>query len=494
MTRSHSVLTPEQVREVLATAVRAPSVQNTQPWQFALNGDTISVRADRQRQLTQQDPLGRELVLSCGGAAVHAQLAVRSLGLRCDLSLAPLPGDLDHVATLVVSSPLLMTAEEVRLLEAVGRRHTDRTAFAPTPVPATLVAELRAAAGQYGGHLTAEERPDRVLALEVLVARADRTQRSDAALRDEQAAWVHPGRSPDQGLPTGALPDHGAGRGSSLTLRDLEPQDGPALAGREPPTAEHPLLLLLSTDGDEPEDWARAGAALARVLLTATAAGLVANPQTQVLEVPGLRARLVADLGLSGQPQMLLRVGYPSATGSPATGRRPVAEVLTASSADGPGPEADGQDHDPDAARMQALTHDECLTPLATQRLGRLGVIAGGYPLIVLVNFDLDHGVVVLRSRAGTKLDAAQHANATLEVDQIDPLTQTGWSVLVRGLAEEVTDRHPVALVERTHAVAGTPRAPGEHDHWLRLIPHRVTGRRLVAAALPPAFESAGYL
>ena len=137
------------------------------------------------------------------------------------------------------------------------------------------------------------------------------------------------GLHPDEGLPSGALPEHGAGRGSALTLRDFEPEHGNGVARADPPTAEHPLLLLLSTDGDRPEDWARAGAALARVLLTATAAGLVANPQTQVLEVPGLRSSLTAELGLVGYPQMLLRVGYPTGPGSPPAGRRPLADVMS---------------------------------------------------------------------------------------------------------------------------------------------------------------------
>ncbi len=486
-------LTREQVARVLEVAVRAPSVHNTQPWLFEVDGDTIRVRADRQRQLTAQDPLGRELVLSCGGAAAHAQLAVRGLGLSCDLDLAASPDDPDHVATLTVSAPSPATPLEVRLLEAVRLRHTDRTAFAPTPVPAALVAELADAARQDGAYLVAEQQPDRVLMLQVLVARADQSQRSDAVLREEQATWVRPGPHPDEGLPAGALPDHGSVRGSSLSLRDFEPQDGPPVAQLDPPTAEHPLLLLLSTDGDSPEDWARAGAALARVLLTATAAGLVANPQTQVLELPGLRARLVTELGLMGRPQMLLRVGYPAGAGSPTTGRRPVADVLTIPSSNDRRPGTDS-DQDQDGPRLEELTHEECLLLLATQQVGRLGVVVDGYPVIVPVNYAPDHGVVVLRSKPGSKLDAAQHANVTLEVDQVDPLTQTGWSVLVRGLAEEVTDRHSSALAQRTQEVARTPWAPGHHDHFLRLIPHRVTGRRLVAAPRPPAFESAGHL
>lgn len=492
-------MTPDQLTEVLETAVRAPSVHNTQPWLFEVDGDTILVRADRSRQLPLQDPLGRELLLSCGAAAVHAQLAVRGLGLGCDLRWSATAGDPDRVATLTVTGPLAPTPEQSRLLAAVALRRTDRSAFAPTPVPAALVAALGTAAQQDGAHLTAEQQPDRVLTLEVLVAQADRIVRQDAGLRDEQAGWVRPGPHPAQGLPVGALPDHARSRGSSLVLRDFEPADAPAPAPLEPPTPEHALLLVLSTDGDGPEDWARAGGALARVLLTATAAGLVANPQTQVLEVAGLRSRLISELGLVGRPQMLLRVGYPSGAGSPATGRRPVADVLTRPTTTGPAPTvavapavpAQPTGSDPG---LQVLTARECLVLLATQQVGRLGVFADGYPLIIPVNVSLDNGVIVLRSGAGTKLAAAQHANVTLEVDQIDPLSRTGWSVLVRGLAEEVTGDHAADLVASSHAVAATPWAPGEHDHWVRLIPHRVTGRRLVGPALPPAFESAGYL
>ena len=143
---------------------------------------------------------------------------------------------------------------------------------------------------------------------------------------------------------------------------------------------------------------------------------------------------------------------------------------------------------------LQVLTTQECYLLLATQQVGRLGVNAEHYPLIFPVNYALDHGVVVIRTHPGTKLTATSHANVTFEVDQIDQLTRTGWSVLVRGLAEEVTEEHRAELVESTRASGVQPWAPGDHGHWLRLIPHAVTGRRIVPGELPPAFESAGYL
>jgi hypothetical protein len=143
---------------------------------------------------------------------------------------------------------------------------------------------------------------------------------------------------------------------------------------------------------------------------------------------------------------------------------------------------------------VEVLDGDECYRLLATQQIGRLGVNAERYPLIYPVNYGLDRGVIVIRTGPGTKLTAADHANVTFEVDEIDQLTRSGWSVLVRGLAEEVTSAHRAELVERTVAAGVSPWAPGEHGHWLRLIPHDITGRRIVPGRLPPHFEAAGYL
>ncbi|MGY1590849.1 pyridoxamine 5'-phosphate oxidase family protein [Geodermatophilus sp. SYSU D00708] len=140
------------------------------------------------------------------------------------------------------------------------------------------------------------------------------------------------------------------------------------------------------------------------------------------------------------------------------------------------------------------ISVEECYRLLRTQQVGRLGVNAEHYPLIVPVNYGMDGTTIVIRTSPGTKLSNADHANVTFEVDEIDPIHRSGWSVLVRGLAEEVTDAHGPDLVRRTHDVGVTPWAPGEHGHWLRLIPHHVTGRRVVPGELPPAVDPRAYL
>jgi uncharacterized protein len=145
-------------------------------------------------------------------------------------------------------------------------------------------------------------------------------------------------------------------------------------------------------------------------------------------------------------------------------------------------------------ASLEEIPADECYRLLATQEIGRLAVNAEHHPLVFPVNFALDGTTIVIRTRAGTKLAAAEHANVSFEVDEIDRRTRSGWSVLVRGLAEEVGPEHRAVLVERTHATGVEPWAPGEHGNWLRIIPHEVSGRRIVPGQLPWGVDDRAYL
>ena len=143
---------------------------------------------------------------------------------------------------------------------------------------------------------------------------------------------------------------------------------------------------------------------------------------------------------------------------------------------------------------LVVLPADECRRLLATRQLGRIGLTSGSFPLILPVNYVLDGDDVVLRTDSPKITAAAGHGRVAFEVDEVDERTRSGWSVLVQGLAEEVTGARRDELVRRLHVAPGSPWAPGEHGHWIRLIPKVVTGRRIVPGRLPPPFEDAGYL
>ncbi len=139
------------------------------------------------------------------------------------------------------------------------------------------------------------------------------------------------------------------------------------------------------------------------------------------------------------------------------------------------------------APEMLELSREQCLELLAGQNFGRLAVAMGdGAPVIRPVNyvFDLSSQSVALRTATGSKLHALLHgARAAFEIDGIDPGARTGWSVIIEGVATEVT--RPMDLAH-LNQLALHPWAPGSKPHWVRIRAATVSGRRLVHGAQLP--------
>ena len=136
----------------------------------------------------------------------------------------------------------------------------------------------------------------------------------------------------------------------------------------------------------------------------------------------------------------------------------------------------------PEQSTTTELTVEECLELLATASVGRFAVAGpAGSPLVVPVNFVLDGDVIAFRTAPGAKLDALRRHRASFQVDWIDPLHRTGWSVLVQGLAFEGSA--PDVEVE--------PWDAGPKLYWIRLIPSAITGRRLTLPAVD--LDERGY-
>jgi nitroimidazol reductase NimA-like FMN-containing flavoprotein (pyridoxamine 5'-phosphate oxidase superfamily) len=130
--------------------------------------------------------------------------------------------------------------------------------------------------------------------------------------------------------------------------------------------------------------------------------------------------------------------------------------------------------------RWQELSSAECFGLLAAHHLGRVVLVDDRGPAVFPVNFVLDGHTVLFRTDAGTKLDAAvRGAYVAFEIDGADEATRTGWSVLVRGEAIEVTDLDDLARVRQMPLY---PWVPGAKSHYVRILPASLSGRRI---ALP---------
>ena len=126
------------------------------------------------------------------------------------------------------------------------------------------------------------------------------------------------------------------------------------------------------------------------------------------------------------------------------------------------------------------LSESACWALLRTTSVGRLAVWVDDHPDIFPVNYAVDHGTVVFRSKAGTKISATlSDAPVALEADGYDPETKEAWSVVIKGRAEEIKDGPD--LLE-TVDLPLFPWQAGDKGRFIRIVPTTTSGRRFPVA------------
>lgn len=136
-----------------------------------------------------------------------------------------------------------------------------------------------------------------------------------------------------------------------------------------------------------------------------------------------------------------------------------------------------------DANGLELLDRAECLGLLGARNFGRVGLSVDAMPTVLPVTYRLVRETVYFRTGAGRKLSAATARNViAFEVDDLDALSQSGWSVVVTGVAEEVTDPDELDAVMQI----GIPRwAPSGASRIVRLGTEIISGRRLNCLGSP---------
>jgi uncharacterized protein len=125
---------------------------------------------------------------------------------------------------------------------------------------------------------------------------------------------------------------------------------------------------------------------------------------------------------------------------------------------------------------ISVIDEAECYVLLRGRTLGRVAVKLADDLVILPVYYAVMDDDIVFGTAPGTKLDAAVlKTKIAFEVDNGSP----GWSVLVRGRAEELRDG---AAQARARTLLGNDWPAGERDQLVRIRAERVTGRRLPSA------------
>ena len=132
-----------------------------------------------------------------------------------------------------------------------------------------------------------------------------------------------------------------------------------------------------------------------------------------------------------------------------------------------------------ESSATEVLSATECWALLRESVVGRLAVVVDGSPDIFPVNPVVDHGTIVFRTAAGTKLAAAKRENVAFEVDGYDAGAAQAWSVVVKGRVVEIRERDETLRALRLPLF---PWQPGRKPRFVRIEPSSVTGRRFVVA------------
>jgi hypothetical protein len=311
------------IRRIVELATRAPSVHNTQPWRWTAHRSVLELHADRHHQLQTADPMGRDLIVSCGAALHQAAVAAAALGWSAAVARFPEPSEPDLLARLELT-PAPPPPDAADMIEVIDARCTDRRRFTSWPVPEERLAQLAQVAMQTGTRAVALTDVSERFRAERVVLQAAERYRSNRAMMAEQQAWRD--RSPVDGIPSTSVPRRtgGVAAPDRFTDGDLDDMGVRCVEGSDG-------LVVIFDIRDDPAAWLRAGEGLSAMWLTASAGGLSVVPLSQVIEVLESRSAFQLEvLGGLAYPLILARIGWQAIGRSELirTPRRSVDDVL----------------------------------------------------------------------------------------------------------------------------------------------------------------------
>jgi nitroreductase len=309
------------------TASKAPSILNSQPWRWRVDGRRLELRADRSRQVTGVNPDGRLLTLSCGVALHHVRTALAAESVHIQVVHLPDPDDPDLLATVThVGQAGPADPDTLRLYRAIATRRSDRRPFDGAPVPDKALDRLRVAVERAGAHAQFAS-SGQVSWLTLASERATQVELTEPDTRAAITGWMR-----ESGAVDGVVVDSMNPRAARpVPIRPFPPEPaGTQHAGPLPPYGDtQARYATIFTDGDSRRDWLAAGEALSAFLLTATAEGLGTSVMSDLVEVPAARALLRRTLSGNGYPAIVVRLGRPAAGPfPPPAARRPGRETV----------------------------------------------------------------------------------------------------------------------------------------------------------------------
>ena len=318
----------DQLLFLLRFAVLAPSGHNSQPWEFSLHENTISVWVKRERSLAGSDPQGRQLLIGMGCMIENLCVAADYYGFKSVVRYFPHSQNEDLIANITFAKNSEIKNNPQHLIFSIPKRHTNRNRYETHMPPQDFLdAFLKLSNADMQISLVSEQRLMERIA--DIANTAGREIMDSITFRKELSEYVKSNYTKSKvGMPAAGMGIPGPiSLITSWLIRKMNMARKTAKKDDMLLKKYTPSFVVVSTKGDGNEERLEAGRHMERIWLMATQRGLNCAPLAAPVQVGEYHKQLQSLLGISARPLVFLRVGYcdKRATRSP---RLSVQEVL----------------------------------------------------------------------------------------------------------------------------------------------------------------------
>ncbi len=314
--------------DLLAYTRLAPSVHNTQPWEFSTTNDTVTIHASQKRALGPGDPTGRELWISLGICIETMIQSARGLGLKTEIVSLQTESLSRPITTIKITSA---DTPNKHLLGLIKKRQSYRRKMKPAKLPTSLFVACEQSLQDLKGvsvHLL-EERSS-IEKVAELTGKGMRLALSSPEFRKELGDLVHYNWSPTH---TG-MPGYVLNRGLLGSIWEKwSILHGWALGKKaladEQKILDSSGLIFIATKGDVPKFWLQAGRAYLRIALQIANTDFAQSTIAAPVEAASFHEDIEQLLHTKHRIQTMMRIGKASRRQSKPTPRLSVDELLT---------------------------------------------------------------------------------------------------------------------------------------------------------------------
>jgi hypothetical protein len=299
----------EQISFLAGYGQLAPSVHNTQPWNFEISGATLTITPDRSRNLPVADARDHGLWIAIGACTENIVQAASHFDIKTTVRVA------SGVVTITFKKSV--GEPDSGLLSAIPQRHSNKLPYTGTAIKGVL-SHIASKANLYDTKLKLVARDGLKQIIDIHLPAAEAAAGNPNFVR-ELVRWMRVNNTGSyDGMPGFVIGNSPVKSMVGKMLFKAKPAVfKKAAAADRQLLASSSAVAIFCIKEDTELAWINCGRAAENFWLHITKKELVAQPLTAIMNNEDANAKLVKKFKLGGTPAFLMRIGYETVSGLP---------------------------------------------------------------------------------------------------------------------------------------------------------------------------------